>query len=94
MSYQQEYENVKSVILKLGRESQSMMEHCSNLHKTSIKSGEIPNKYKELIALGISISIRCNAYIIYLLNDALTVGPIYSNHAVEPLHEIRNLEKN
>ena len=74
MSYQKQYEHVKSVIRKLGGESQEMMEHFSNLHKTSIKAGEIPNKYKELIAVGISIVIQCNECIVYHLNDAINAG--------------------
>ncbi len=74
MKYQKEYKHVKSVIRKLGGESREMMEHFSNLHRTSVASGEIPNKYKELIALGISISIQCNECIVYHLNDAVKAG--------------------
>ncbi len=85
MKYQAEYEHVKSVIRKLGGESQEMMEHFSNLHKSSIKSGEIPNKYKELIALGISISIRCNECIVYHLNDAIKAGAT-DNEIIETIN--------
>jgi len=74
MKYQEQYKHVKSVIRKLGSESQEMMKHFSKLHKSSVKSGAIPNKYKELIALGISISIQCNECIVYHLNDALKAG--------------------
>lgn len=74
MKYQEQYKHVKSVIRKLGGESQEMMEHFSNLHKSAVKSGAIPSKYKELIALGISISIQCNECIVYHLNDALKAG--------------------
>ncbi|MDF1697971.1 MAG: carboxymuconolactone decarboxylase family protein [Saprospiraceae bacterium] len=74
MKYQEQYTHVKSVIRKLGGECQDMMEHFSNLHKSSVQEGAIPNKYKELIALGISISIQCNECIVYHLNDAINAG--------------------
>jgi AhpD family alkylhydroperoxidase len=44
------------------------------LHKSSIATEALPNKTKELIALGISISIRCKECITYHLNDAIIAG--------------------
>ena len=85
MKYQEQYKHVKSVIRKLGGESQEMLEHFSSLHKVSVKSGDIPNKYKELIALGISISIRCNECIVYHLNDALKAGAT-DNEIIETIN--------
>jgi len=74
MNYTDKYEHIKSVLRKLGRDSPDMMQHFGALHKSSIKAGSLPNKTKELIALGISISIRCNECIIYHLNDAMRAG--------------------
>ena len=71
MSYTEQYKHIKSVLRKLGGESPDMMQHFGALHKSSVKAGALPNKTKELIALGISISIRCKECINYHLNDAM-----------------------
>lgn len=74
MKYNDQYDHIKSVLRQLGGESPEMMKHFGNLHKSSISGGELPNKTKELIALGISISIRCNECITYHINDAIRAG--------------------
>lgn len=74
MDYTSQHKHLKSVLRRLGGESPEMMEHFAALHKSSTESGVLPNKTKELIALGISISIRCNDCIIYHLSDAIDAG--------------------
>ncbi len=74
MSYTEQYDHIKSVLRKLGGVSPDMIQHFGALHKSSTKSGALPNKTKELIALGISISIRCNECITYHLNDVIKAG--------------------
>lgn len=74
MDYTSQHKHLKSVLRRLGGESPEMMKHFSALHKSSTESGVLPNKTKELIALGISISIRCNDCIIYHLSDAIDAG--------------------
>jgi len=74
MSCVDQHNHIKTVLRKLGGDSPKMMQHFGALHKSSTKSGALPNKSKELIALGISISIRCNECITYHLNDAIQAG--------------------
>ena len=74
MSYTKQYNHIKTVLRKLGGDSPEMMQHFGALHKASTKAGALPNKTKELIALGISISIRCSECITYHLNDAVRAG--------------------
>lgn len=74
MKYTEQYETIKAVLRKLGRDSPDMMEHFSALHKSSTKEGALTAKSKELIALGISISIRCNECITYHIHDAIRAG--------------------
>ena len=74
MSYIEQYKHIKSVLRKLGGDSPDMIQDFGTLHKSSTKSGSLPNKTKELIALGISISIRCNECITYHLNDVIEAG--------------------
>ena len=74
MNYTEQYEHIKSVLRKMGGDSPDMMQHFGALHKSSTKTGALQNKIKELIALGISISIRCNECIVYHINDSIQAG--------------------
>lgn len=74
MEYTLQHKNLKTGLRRLSGESPEMMKHFAALHKSSTGSGALPNKTKELIALGISISIRCNDCIIYHLSDAIDAG--------------------
>jgi len=74
MNYVRKHKELETVLRSLGGASPEMMEHFGKLHRSTCKSGEVPNKYKELIALGIAISIRCNECISYHMNDAIRAG--------------------
>lgn len=74
MSYIEQHKHIKNVLRKLGGQSPDMMQTFSALHKSSTKGGSLSNLTKELIALGISISIRCNECITYHLSDAIKAG--------------------
>lgn len=74
MKYTEQYKNILSVLRKLGGDSPDMMQHFGALHKSATKAGTLPTKTKELIALGISISIRCTECINYHLHDAINAG--------------------
>ena len=50
------------------------MHAFSNLHKTTIADGALTSKTKELIALGIAITVRCEGCISYHVSDALHAG--------------------
>ena len=59
---------------KLGVEMPSVMQGFAALHEASIKSGALDSKTKELIALGIAITVRCDGCISFHVHDALQAG--------------------
>ena len=74
MKYNEQYDHMKSTLRELTQSSPEMMRHFRDLHKSTVAEGALNNKCKELIALGISISIRCNECITFHLKDALDAG--------------------
>jgi len=50
------------------------MEGFGLLHKSAVQDGVLSNKVKELIALSIGISVRCDGCIAYHVHDALEAG--------------------
>ena len=50
------------------------MKAFASLHKASIADGTLNSKTKELISLGIAITVRCEGCISYHVHDALKAG--------------------
>ena len=50
------------------------MKGFGSLHAASLKSGALETKTKELIALGIAITARCEGCIAYHVHDAMKAG--------------------
>ena len=50
------------------------MSGFSKLHSSSVKDNALSSKIKELIALAIAITVRCNGCIAFHVNDALKAG--------------------
>ena len=65
---------LKDWMRKLGAELPGTMKGFSDLHEQSTKPGHLTNKHKELIALGIAITVRCDGCIAYHIHDALNAG--------------------
>lgn len=59
---------------KLGQAIPGPMKGFSDLHESTIKAGALDSKTKELIALGIAITVRCDGCISYHVHDALGAG--------------------
>lgn len=74
MSYVSKLKNVKSALEEINERAPDIMQTFGPLHKASVKDGSMSNKTKELIALGISITIRCDDCISYHLHDAVKAG--------------------
>ena len=74
MIYTKEFQNIQAGIQGIASESPEMIKHFTELHKSSVSEGALPSKCKELIALGISISIRCNECITYHLHEVIRAG--------------------
>lgn len=68
------YKETNDSIKTLSAELTGPMSSFSDLHTTSVKAGHLTTKMKELIALGISITVRCDGCIAYHIKSALDAG--------------------
>jgi AhpD family alkylhydroperoxidase len=58
----------------LGSAQPAVMKAFAGLHKAGAASGALDNKTKELMALAISVVLRCDDCIAYHIHDALEAG--------------------
>lgn len=75
------YQHVAEMMGKFGAESPDVMEGFSRLHAASIAEGALSSKTKELIALAIGITVRCDGCIAFHVHDALEAGATHSEIA-------------
>ena len=68
------YEHMRELMGQLGQEIPATMGAFSKLHHASIADGELSSKVKELIALGIAITVRCDGCIAFHVHDAIQAG--------------------
>lgn len=59
---------------KLGQSMPETMQAFGGMHESAVKDGALDKKTKELIALGIAITVRCDGCISYHVHDALGAG--------------------
>ena len=69
--YPARYQKLRQAMGQLGQEIPDTMGAFGALHKSSIQNGALTAKTKELIALGISIKVRCEGCIAFHVHDAL-----------------------
>jgi len=72
--YPEYLEHIKSLMGKLSKELPGPMSGFSQLHKEAVAEGALSPKVKELIALAIAITVRCDGCISFHVNDALRSG--------------------
>ena len=72
--YSKNYNNLTKLMGELGTKIPATMKGFNDLHKASISEGVLPSKTKELIALGIAITVRCDGCIAFHVHDALKAG--------------------
>lgn len=72
--YSKNYNDLTKLMEELGTKIPATMEGFNNIHKASVSDGSLPSKTKELIALGIGISVRCDGCIAFHVHDALKAG--------------------
>jgi AhpD family alkylhydroperoxidase len=65
---------VRTMMGKLGREIPQTMNGFVGLHKAAGAGGVLDAKTKELIALAIAVTVRCNGCIAFHVHDALSAG--------------------
>ncbi|WP_339626580.1 carboxymuconolactone decarboxylase family protein [uncultured Winogradskyella sp.] len=72
--YSKNYNDLTKLMRELGTKIPDTMKGFNNLHKASMPNGVLPSKTKELIALGIAITVRCDGCIAFHVHDALDAG--------------------
>ncbi|MFZ1396881.1 MAG: carboxymuconolactone decarboxylase family protein [Candidatus Promineifilaceae bacterium] len=73
-NYPEYYEHLTQLMGKLGGEIPGPMGGFGRLHQSAISDGVLSAKVKELIALGIAITVRCDGCIAFHVHDALEAG--------------------
>ncbi|GAA4821234.1 alkyl hydroperoxide reductase AhpD [Marinicella pacifica] len=69
-----QYRELNNWMEKLGTKMPKVMAGFGALHEASIQSGALDSKTKELIALGIAITVRCDGCIAFHVHDAMQAG--------------------
>ncbi len=72
--YREYYQHLEERLGQLGRELPGPMTGFARLHKKAVEDGALSAKTKELMALAISIAVRCEGCIAYHVHDAIKVG--------------------
>lgn len=72
--YSKNYNDLTKLMSELETQIPETMKGFNTLHKASIAEGALTTKTKELIALGIAITVRCDGCIAFHVNDALKSG--------------------
>lgn len=74
MKFKNKYEEIKKGMKELNSVIPGAMEGFGKLHKSTTSKGALSSKTKELIALGIAITVRCDGCIAFHVHDALSAG--------------------
>jgi AhpD family alkylhydroperoxidase len=72
--YPEYYDHLRDLMNKLGESLPLTMTAFGQLHQKTVEDGALSAKVKELIALGIAITVRCDGCISYHVHDALEAG--------------------
>ncbi len=72
--YLEYYEHLEQRLTQLGSELPGPMTGFARLHRKAVEEGALSAKTKELMALAISIAVRCDGCIAYHLHDAVKAG--------------------
>lgn len=73
-NFPEQFNELNTWMEKLGVALPGPMEGFAKLHESAIKKGALDSKTKELVALGIAITVRCDGCIAYHVHDAMTGG--------------------
>jgi AhpD family alkylhydroperoxidase len=68
------HKHIQERLGQLGNELSGPMSGFARLHKKSVELGALDVKTKELMALAISIAVRCEGCIAYHTHDAIQAG--------------------
>lgn len=67
-------QHLRSLMGQLGRELPGAVNAFGHLHTQTMGDGALSSKTKELVALGIAISVRCEGCIAYHVYNCLEAG--------------------
>ena len=73
-NFPEQRKELGGLIKQLGVAIPGTMKSFSALHEASLEPGALDTKTKELIALGIAITVRCNGCITFHVHDAMKAG--------------------
>ena len=73
-SHSEYYKHLQKLVVKLGTKLPGLMSAFGKLHSAAVADGALNPKVKELIALGIAVSVRCHGCVSYHVHDALGAG--------------------
>ncbi len=72
--YREYYEHLEQRLTQLGSELPGPMTGFARLHRKAVEEGALSAKTKELMALAISVAVRCDGCIAYHVHDAVKAG--------------------
>jgi AhpD family alkylhydroperoxidase len=72
--YAKIYSHLSELMARLEGDAPGVMEGFGRLHQASVADGVLDTRTKELIALAIGITVRCDGCIAYHVHDALGAG--------------------
>ena len=72
--YMAYHQHLEERLGQLGQELPGPMTGFARLHKKAIEGGALSRKTKELMALAISVAVRCEGCIAYHTHDAIEAG--------------------
>ncbi len=72
--YSKSYNDLMRAMKQLGTRIPDTMKGFTSLHRASTAKGALSKKTKELIALGIAITVRCDGCIAFHVHDSLKAG--------------------
>ena len=72
--YQAYHQHLEERLAEFGREQPGPMSGFARLRKKAVEDGALSSMTKELMALAISIAVRCEGCIAYRAHDAIVAG--------------------
>lgn len=75
--FPERYQQLQAQLGHLAKELPGVMAGFGRLHTDSTKAGTVPAKYKELMALAISICVNCEECIAFHIHDAMSKGAVH-----------------
>jgi AhpD family alkylhydroperoxidase len=73
-NYVDYHKHLEERLAQLGRDLPGPMSGFARLHKKSVEEGALSARVKELMALAVSIAVRCEGCIAYHVHDAIAAG--------------------